>query len=141
MTAIQWISKEAKAIRKKHPKLEWSQCIKKASALYKVKHKTGSKPKKVGSVAKPKKTTTTKTHKDTKSHNVNITKTTTMSKRIKVTPLTEKELSKIGWNIFRHSGGAYFIASPLKEGISFTALSKLTLRKKASEFLSKSIIK
>lgn len=72
MTAIQWISKEAKAIRKKHPKLEWSQCIKKASALYKAKHKTGSKPKKVGSVAKPKKTTTTKTHKDTKSHNVNI---------------------------------------------------------------------
>jgi len=72
MTAIQWISKEAKAIRKKHPKLEWSQCIKKASALYNSKHKTGSKPKKVGSVAKPKKTTTSKTHKDTKSHNVNI---------------------------------------------------------------------
>jgi hypothetical protein len=91
----------------------------------------------------PKKSASKKsaTHKDTKSHNVNITKTTTMSKKIKVTPLTEKELSKIGWNIFRHSGGAYFIASPLKEGISFTALSKLTLRKKASEFLAKSIIK
>lgn len=96
--------------------------------------------------AKPSASKKEATHKDTKSHNVNIkvvsgTKTNTMSKRIKVTPLTEKELSKIGWNIFRHSGGAYFIASPLKEGISFTALSKLTLRKKASEFLAKSIIK
>lgn len=99
MTAIQWISKEAKAIRKKQPSLAWSQCIKKASANYKAKHKTTTTKKKVGAVkyvekgepksAKAKKVyqvnrtkkgtfksvtriAGTTTHKDTKSHNVNV---------------------------------------------------------------------
>lgn len=101
MTAIQWISKQAKVIRKKHPSMAWSQCIKKASAEYKAKHKpkTKSAPKKkVGAVkyvekgetknTKPKKVyqvNRTKkgtfkgvkriagtTHKDTRSHNVNV---------------------------------------------------------------------
>jgi hypothetical protein len=99
MTAIQWISKEAKAIRKKQPALAWSQCIKKASVLYKAKHKTGSKPKKVGATKYVEKGETkntkakkvyqinrtktgtfknvkriagTSTHKDTRSHNVNV---------------------------------------------------------------------
>lgn len=99
MTAIQWISKEAKAIRKKQPLLSWSECIKIASALYKAKHKTTTIKKKVGAVkyvekgepksAKAKKVyqvnrtkkgtyksvtriAGTSTHKDTKSHNVRI---------------------------------------------------------------------
>jgi len=83
MTALQQIIKEAKVIWKKHPKLKWQEAIKKASTIYKSKHK----PKKSGkaiagkrivkkSVPKksaPKKVATKKsTHKDTKSHNVNI---------------------------------------------------------------------
>jgi hypothetical protein len=83
MTALQIIIKEAKVIWKKHPKLSWQEAIKKASTIYKSKHK----PKKSGkaiagkrivkkSVPKkstPKKVATKKsTHKDTKSHNVNI---------------------------------------------------------------------
>lgn len=99
MTAIQWISKEAKVIRKKHPKLQWSECIKKASALYKAKHKVVSKPKKVGSVAKPKKTTTSKTHKDTKSHNVNVRVVSGINRDVlsEITRLTKwnDELEKI----------------------------------------------
>jgi hypothetical protein len=83
MTALQTIIKEAKVIWKKHPKLSWQEAIKKASTMYKSKHK----PKKSGkSIAgkrivkksapkksAPKKVATKKTtHKDTKSHNVNI---------------------------------------------------------------------
>lgn len=109
MTAIQWISKEAKAIRKKHPSFAWSQCIKKASANYKAKHKTTTTKKKVGAVkyvekgepksAKAKKVyqvnrtkkgtfksvtriAGTTTHKDTKSHNVNVRVVSGIGKKI-----------------------------------------------------------
>lgn len=83
MTALQQIIKEAKVIWKKHPKLSWQEAIKKASTIYKSKHKPkksgksiagkrivrGSAPKK----SAPKKVATKKsTHKDTKSHNVRI---------------------------------------------------------------------
>jgi hypothetical protein len=44
MTALQIIIKEAKVIWKKHPKLSWQEAIKKASTMYKSKHK----PKKSG---------------------------------------------------------------------------------------------
>ena len=64
MKAIEWISSEAKKIRKKYPKKEWKDCIKQASAIYKSKHK--------GKVSGTKKPTKKSLHKDTKSHNVNI---------------------------------------------------------------------
>jgi hypothetical protein len=95
MTALQVIIKEAKAIRKKMPKIEWKKAVAQASAIYASKHKGKSpvgkkkavkkaaKKKTVGSVKKKaakkvarkrvgvvKKATTM--HKDTKSHNVNI---------------------------------------------------------------------
>ena len=95
MTALQSIIKEAKAIRKKMPKIEWKKAVAQASAIYASKHKGKSpvgkkkavkkaaKKKAVGSVKKKavkkvarkkvgvvKKATTM--HKDTKSHNVNI---------------------------------------------------------------------
>lgn len=95
MTALQVIIKEAKAIRKKSPKIEWKKAVAQASAIYASKHKGKSpvgkkkavkkaaKKKAVGSVKKKaakkvirkkvgvvKKATTM--HKDTKSHNVNI---------------------------------------------------------------------
>jgi hypothetical protein len=94
MTALQTIIKEAKAIRKKMPKIEWKKAVAQASAIYASKHKGKSpvgkkkavkkapKKKYVGSVKKKaakkvvrkkvarKKATTM--HKDTKSHNVNI---------------------------------------------------------------------
>jgi len=88
MTALQIIIKEAKVIWKKHPKLSWQEAIKKASTIYKSKHKPKksgkaivgkrivkkSAPKKsVPKKSTPKKVATKKsTHKDTKSHNVNI---------------------------------------------------------------------
>jgi len=78
MTALQTIIKEAKVIWKKHPTLSWQEAIKKASIMYKNNHK----PKKSGKAiagkrivkkSAPKKIATKKsTHKDTKSHNVNI---------------------------------------------------------------------
>jgi hypothetical protein len=39
MTALQSIIKEAKAIRKKNPKMEWKKAVAQASAIYASKHK------------------------------------------------------------------------------------------------------
>ena len=95
MTALQWIVKEAKSLKKSYPKrfTKWTDYVKQASAIYASKHK-GKSPigkkkvvkkkavkkvakKKVGVIKKKavKKTISKKpisTHKDTKSHNVNI---------------------------------------------------------------------
>ena len=95
MTALQWIIKEAKILRKKSPKIEWKKAVAQASAIYASKHK-GKSPvgkkhakkvvrkkaakkvthKKVGAVKHKKvarkKATPKSLHKDTKSHNVNI---------------------------------------------------------------------
>jgi hypothetical protein len=54
MTALQSIIKEAKAIRKKSPSIEWKKAVAQASAIYASKHK-GKSPvgkKKVGAVKK-----------------------------------------------------------------------------------------
>jgi hypothetical protein len=102
MTALQSIIKEAKAIRKKSPKMEWKKAVAQASAIYASKHKGKSpvgKKKTVKKAAKKKavgkyvktvrkgkitdviykrkkigavKKSATTMHKDTKSHNVNI---------------------------------------------------------------------
>jgi hypothetical protein len=102
MTALQTIIKEAKAIRKKMPKIEWKKAVAQASAIYASKHKGKSpvgKKKAVKKAAKKKavgkyvktvkkgkltnviykrkkigavKKSATTMHKDTKSHNVNI---------------------------------------------------------------------
>jgi hypothetical protein len=102
MTALQSIIKEAKAIRKKSPKMEWKKAVAQASAIYASKHKGKSpvgKKKSVKKAAKKKavgkyvktvrkgkitdviykrkkigavKKSATTMHKDTKSHNVNI---------------------------------------------------------------------
>jgi hypothetical protein len=42
MTALQVIIKEAKAIRKKSPKMEWKKAVAQASAIYASKHKSKS---------------------------------------------------------------------------------------------------
>ena len=39
MTALQVIIKEAKAIRRKSPKMEWKKAVAQASAIYAKKHK------------------------------------------------------------------------------------------------------
>jgi hypothetical protein len=39
MTALQWIIKEAKILRKKSPKIEWKKAVAQASAIYASKHK------------------------------------------------------------------------------------------------------
>ena len=80
MTALQVIIKEAQAIRRKSPKMEWKKAVAQASAIYASKHKGKSpvgKKKAVKKVAKKvvrKKATkkATSLHKDTKSHNVKI---------------------------------------------------------------------
>jgi len=102
MTALQSIIKEAKAIRKKSPKMEWKKAVAQASAIYASKHKGKSpvgKKKTVKKAAKKKavgkyvktvrkgkitdviykrkkigavKKSATTMHKDTKSHNVRI---------------------------------------------------------------------
>lgn len=105
MTAIEWITKEAKKLRKDYPKRfkTWREYVSQASAIYKSKSKPGLSKvkKKIGAIkivekgesknAKPKATyefSRTKkgtyksvkkiagakpsTHKDNKSHNVNI---------------------------------------------------------------------
>ena len=106
MTALQQIIKEAKVIWKKHPKLSWQEAIKKASTIYKSKHK----PKKSGkSIAgkrivkksapkksAPKKVATKKsTHKDTKSHNVNIR----VVSGVDITNLSIKKIKENNQNI------------------------------------------
>ena len=86
MTALKWITTEAKKIRKKYPKKEWKDCVAQASAIYASKHKgkspIGKKKKKtVGAVKKvakkkvAKKKTAKKSgsyHTDKQSHNVKI---------------------------------------------------------------------
>lgn len=59
MNALQKIVKSAKQMQKARPSLKWADAIKKASAQYRADAKKPAK--KVG-----------QTHKDTKSHNVNI---------------------------------------------------------------------
>ena len=79
MTALKWITTEAKKLKKKYPKKEWKDLVKQASAMYAAKHK-GKSPvgkkktkKSIGAVKKKAtKKVATKTHKDTKNHNVNI---------------------------------------------------------------------
>lgn len=106
MTALQQIIKEAKVIWKKHPKLSWQEAIKKASTIYKSKHK----PKKSGKAiagkrivkksapkkSAPKKVATKKsTHMDTKSHNVNIR----VVSGVDITNLSIKKIKENNQNI------------------------------------------
>jgi len=67
MKPLIWIIAEAKKLKKQFPKRysKWTDYVKQASAIYSSKHASKSP------VAK-KKVSGTKTHKDTKSHNVNI---------------------------------------------------------------------
>jgi DNA repair protein RadC len=73
MTALNWIVKEAKKLKKAYPKrfATWKEYVAQASAIYASKHKKKSPvgKKKIGAV---KSGGTNKSHKDTKSHNVNI---------------------------------------------------------------------
>lgn len=80
MNALKWIISEAKKLKKQHPRRfsTWKEYVAQASAIYAKKHKGKSpvgKKRKVGAI---KKKATKKTarnygsHKDTKSHNVNI---------------------------------------------------------------------
>ena len=54
MTALQWIVKEAKALKKKYPKRykTWTEYVKQASAIYASKHKGKSPVGKKRTVAK-----------------------------------------------------------------------------------------
>lgn len=80
MSALKWITAEAKKIRRQYPKRfkTWREYVAQASAIYASKHKgkspVGKKhPKKVSGVKKTKKPARNYgSHKDTKSHNVNI---------------------------------------------------------------------
>lgn len=89
MTALQWIVKEAKKLKKEYPKRfsKWTDYVAQASAIYAKKHKgkspVGKKKGKVSGVKKKtvkkkvvkkaiKKATPKSYHKDTKSHNVKI---------------------------------------------------------------------
>lgn len=79
MTALNWITTEAKKLRKQYPKrfATWREYVAQASAIYAGKHKGKSpvgKKRKVGAVKKSAKKSPAKSeyHKDTKSHNVRI---------------------------------------------------------------------
>lgn len=87
MTALKWITTEAKKLKKKYPKrfATWREYVAQASAIYSAKHKgkslvgkkktvSGVKKKAVKKTAtkKPVKKSTRSYHKDSKSHNVNI---------------------------------------------------------------------
>ena len=73
MTALQWIVKEAKALKKKYPKRykTWTEYVKQASAIYAAKHK-GKSPVGKKRTATKKAAVKGTTHKDSKSHNVRI---------------------------------------------------------------------
>jgi hypothetical protein len=73
VSAIQQISATAKKIRRAHPKKQWKDCIKEASAIYKKK----KRPAKVGAVkptkaAKKKKDPTRQTGSSSKPHDILI---------------------------------------------------------------------
>ena len=83
MTALKWITNEAKKLKKAYPKrfAKWTDYVAQASAIYASKHKGKSPVGKKHKVSGMKKKTATKKkaqskvrslHKDTKSHNVNI---------------------------------------------------------------------
>lgn len=142
MTALQWILKEAKKLRKEYPKRfkTWREYVAQASAIYASKHK-GKSPvgkkkaakkkvarkkvarkklahKKVGAVSKK----ATTMHKDTKSHNVNIR---VMSGVVKAKPSVislAKKIEKLtDYNDHNHS---------------VLALAKFLKQKRATELIN-----
>ena len=137
MTALQTIIKEAKAIRKRSPKIEWKTAVKQASAIYASKNKGKSpvgKKKAVKKAAKKKavgkyvKTVrkgkitdviykrkkigavkkATTMHKDTKSHNVRISVMSGVSKNFKKYILYKKHIIDVTQ---AESGKKYYHAS------------------------------
>lgn len=126
MTALQTIIKEAKAIRKRMPKIEWKTAVKQASAIYASKNKgkktvtkkktvkKAANKKAVGSIKKVarkkigvvKKATTM--HKDTKSHNVRISVMSGVSKNFKKYILYKKHIIDVTQ---AESGKKYYHAS------------------------------
>lgn len=102
MTALKWITTEAKKIKKQYPKRfkTWTEYVKQASAIYASKHK-GKSPVGKNKIAKKPVKSATKLHKDNKSHNVNIRVVSGVKKfdadvaRLKEA-YKEKLLSKIG---------------------------------------------
>ena len=107
MTALQWITTEAKKLKKKFPKKEWKDLVAQASAIYSKKHKgkspVGKKKSKVGAVKKvtKKKNATKKAssiHKDTKSHNVRISVVSGFDNEKLIRKLASKFLRLSGYN-------------------------------------------
>ena len=140
MTAIQKISQEAKRIYKANPNLSWKECIKRASLLYSKKKKNAivksvkslpSKAKKVAvkkvksgikNLAKKvydskllsgtKKSPARSTHKDTKSHNVNIRVMSGINKHL------VERISKINDEIEQRENVIFDVMSRKKDLIS-----------------------
>jgi hypothetical protein len=99
MTALQVIIKEAKAIRKKSPKMEWKKAVAQASAIYASKHK-GKSPvgkKKVAKKAAKKKIGYSKTRLKTEK---GITKYLKSSPKTLFPYTTEEKIIKAGKKYF-----------------------------------------
>ena len=95
-TALSWIIDEAKSLKKNYPKRfsTWKEYVAQASAIYASKHK-GKSPvgkKKIAAPAKVKTAPARSTHKDTKSHNVNIRVMSGMKKNKKIGAMYENKV-------------------------------------------------
>jgi hypothetical protein len=115
MTALQWITKEAKKLRKEYPKrfATWREYVAQASAIYAKKHKGKSpvgKKHKVSGVKKKavKKATPKSYHKDTKSHNVKISVMSGISKG-------REKMIKVWEQIYGNYARDYISTSNLKD--------------------------
>ena len=103
------ITNKAKQLRRANPKLKWTDAVKKASKLVRPAAKKAATKKrvvrKVSGVKKsaPKRVPTKKTHKDTKSHNVNIRVVSGVKKPNYKKPASATKLQHMYWLVMREA--------------------------------------
>ena len=125
MTALQWIIKEAKILRKKSPKMEWKKAVAQASAIYASKHK-GKSP--VGKKHAKKVVRKKAAKKKIGYSKIRYKQEKGITKVLKSTPKTlfpytrEEKLIKAGKKYYDNAA----------KGLSGTKIKKKVARKKAT---------
>ena len=132
MTQLQKLVAKAKTLKKSHPNTKWTDLIKKASKLV-----TPAK-KSVGAIKKKKvikKSPARSTHKDTKSHNVNIrvmsgakkrsTSRSAESEKVRATVKKDGFIMPHGYQVTKAKRISGFVGRIIVKKFTLTELKKL----------------
>ncbi len=118
------ITAKAKQIRKAHPKMKWTDAVKKASASIKGASKPAAKKRAVKKAAKK---VATKKHVDTKNHNVNIRVVSGAKKANFRKPSIASNLQHYSWLVGGEKSLIDLIAD-LRKQKPFTVKTKALIR-------------